>query len=738
MIGSMSNRGILLASAAILVAACAPAAMAQNAAEASAEPGAASQDGSAAEGENDKGQVEEIIVTAQRREENLQRVPIAISAITGDKAEEIGLTGSLGISLAAPSLTINQTPGGAAAVTVRGVTGTGSLGDESPTSVYVDGVYLAGTPGLYFDLNNIERIEVLKGPQGTLFGRNSVGGSIQIITRMPEHEPSATISLGYANYNTVSGQLYATTGITDTLAIDVAAIVSHQGDGWGKNIVTGNDVYKGKDFAVRSKILWEPTPDTRIVASGSYSYVVLPQALGGTVAPGNLNFAGLTVGQIGRYNTDSNFDNIANSRQRTLSLNMRQNIGKVTLVSITGYENTTNYRVTDTDFSETNAGSSISDTGTKSFSQEVQLLSDDRGSPLDWIVGAYYFHGKTFLDFKSYSALNTNPSAFSLINPRAPVESFAGFGQATYEVLPDLKVTGGIRYTIDKHSMYGITGTQSVSGTPIPRSEITDKEVTYRVALAYNVTDNIMLYASNATGFKSGLYALTAPNDPPVRPTTVKAYEAGFKADLLDRRLRVNVSAFLNDSEDVQVRVRLPNNSGNRFLNATEVRAKGFDVDMIFVVSPAFSLRGGLSYLDSKYRSFPNASFFFPRPNGIGNVAGVGDASGLATVQSPEFVGNITATYTVDTAIGNLTFSATESHRSTIYFDVQNIQPSPPYDLVNLAAIWRARSDDFSVRLWMNNALNAYYYTAGQTSNFGNTVFVGPPRTYGVTLTKTF
>lgn len=733
------NRSRILRAALLtVIVGCCPSLVSAQAASSDEESETLASDQSASDQDASSGaHLEEIVVTAQRRGENLQRVPIAITAVTADAAQQMGLTGTLGLQIAAPAVTFNQSPGGGSAITMRGVVGTGTVADESPTSVYIDGVYLAGTPGLYFNLNNIERIEVLKGPQGTLFGRNSVGGSIQIITRTPQYQPEASISLSYGNYDTVEAQAYLTGGITDNLAVDLALYGQHQSDGWGINIATGGEIYKADQKAVRGKVLWEPTPDTHIVGGVSYSRVELPALQGRAIYVGRLNLTGLSQEDIGFYNTDETFDGSGYSEQTTASLNIRHDFGPVTFVSISGYEDTKSVLLADQDGSRVSVlnvrGGPII---VESYSQEFQLLSSEP-SWLEWIVGAYYFHADNKVQTLATANPLSNPTTFTTVDTNAPVDSYAAFGQATVEILPGTKLTGGLRYTLDERSLSGFTGNQSTQ-TPVPYRERKDDKITYRIALSHQVTDEVMLFGSVSTGFKSGLFPAASPTGPVALPSLLTAYELGFKADLFDRILRLNASIFYNKFDDVQVRIRNPENTGNIFINATDSEAKGVDLDFTLIASERLSFRGGLAYLDSTYGSFTNASCYFPRPNNIGNINTVCDATGKDTINSPEFTATIAATYEIETSIGLFSITGSETHNSGFFFDPQNRVKNESFDRVNLSASWTPTSQVLTVQLWMRNLLKEKYYTAAQISNQGDLMSVSDPRTYGITLKADF
>ena len=212
-------------------------------------------------------QIEEIVVTAQRREESMQNVPISVSAVTADTLRALGAVGVIDLGSIAPGLYVGRQLA-SPLIYLRGIGTTSTQGgQESPTALYVDGVYYAELPGLNFQFNSIERIEVLKGPQGTLFGRNATGGLVQIVTKDPQHDPYAQIGLSAANYETYGGDLYATTGLGENLAVDIALVGSDQGEGWGRNLTL--DVENGltDEFGVRNVWLWEPSDATTVRAA---------------------------------------------------------------------------------------------------------------------------------------------------------------------------------------------------------------------------------------------------------------------------------------------------------------------------------------------------------------------------------------------------------------------------------------------------------------------------------------
>jgi iron complex outermembrane recepter protein len=221
--------------------------------------------------EDPPSQLNEIVVTSQRRSENLQTIPLSVTAATATELLNEGVTDTAALSQAMPGL--SYTLGGNAATPfIRGVgTTVNSVGNEASVATYVDGVYISSINAQLFEFNDIDRIEVLKGPQGTLFGRNATGGMIQVITEDPSFTPSADIHVGYGNYDTTSGSFYGTTGLGENVAIDFAVYGKNQADGWGTDLVTGQPTFTRHDFGARSKLLWIPADGTRILIAADYN-----------------------------------------------------------------------------------------------------------------------------------------------------------------------------------------------------------------------------------------------------------------------------------------------------------------------------------------------------------------------------------------------------------------------------------------------------------------------------------
>lgn len=277
----------------------------------------------------------DIVVTAQRRAENLQNVPIAITAIGSESLTKAGVTDLQSLQVVAPSLNFAQATG-YSLPRIRGIgTGAAGPGVENSVALFVDGVYIAASAAGLLSFNNIAQISVLKGPQGTLFGRNATGGVIQVTTLDPGQTATLNASATYGNLDTYGGNLYAAGPLSSTLAADVAVRYNDQNDGFGRNLTTGNDANTFQEFDVRSKIKWEPTESTTIRLIGDYS-----EAKGARpniqIVPGSLPISGVPF-RGGKFDTVSTFDPRQKTKQKGVSLQIDQGLGSLSLVSITAY-----------------------------------------------------------------------------------------------------------------------------------------------------------------------------------------------------------------------------------------------------------------------------------------------------------------------------------------------------------------------------------------------------------------
>jgi iron complex outermembrane recepter protein len=687
-------------------------------------------------------ELEEIVVTAQKREQNVERVPITVTALTADALEAQGATDTSALSAAVPGLQMNRSFR-AATPFIRGVGNpAGALGDEGAVAFYVDGVYQTNLIAELFSFNNIERIEVLKGPQGTLFGRNALGGVIQVITREPDETPRFDVSAGYGNYSTTRGSLYATGKVATGLTADIAMVAHDQKDGWGTNLITGNDVYKSQDFAARSKWVWKPGDATKLTFSAQYDHGSDYSTAFHLVGRG---VSGPASGDPGNWNVQLPSDPVADVTTKGVSLKAEQDIGALRLINTAAYGNTRMRQLSDLDAQPANIVQLDLNGYDRSWNDELQLMSA-ADAAVDWVVGFFYLYDKTGLDgpvgWKQSGAGNFNRFGYE------STKAYAGYAQATASVLtqswPGTHITAGVRYSSETR---GLKFTQVPSPPTFPVDTEADfSNTNYRIAFDHQFTDDMMAYISYATGFKSGLYNTNAPTDPPVRPETVGAFEAGVKTKWFERRLLLDASVFHYGFKDIQLRKPTGTAAGTTsLLNAAEGRSQGLDVTMQTIATQNLSIQSGFEFLSTKYTSFPNYSFSWPNPATCvpapgqstgaptgGNTSCFGDATGKDLIQSPHFTGNFGARYTVALLAGEFALNAMYSYTASFAWEADNRLKNPAHGLVTASVNWTSPDKRWEASLWGKNLTNAHYYFNEGSLPFGDIGLDAPPRTFGV------
>lgn len=663
--------------------------------------------------------IEEIIVTAQRRGENLQKVPIAITAVTAKALQSLGITNTTDIMRVAPGLQFQQSVG-LAAPYIRGIGVSGqAAGVEASVATYIDGVYISSGGDAVMSLNNIERVEVLKGPQGTLFGRNASGGLVQVITRTPKFTPAMEASLSYDQWETVTASAYVTAGLSDTVAADLAVRYSSQGQGWGIDRNTGKDTNRvDHDFAARSKLLFQPTDATKIVVTGDYSDFKGSTYVIDTIVEGS-------VGSGGYVMTGNPWDNVTQLRNPFratenwgVSGDLTQELGFANLRSITAYRKS----VFDLNFEP---GGLPTPTVVipghivqKQFSQELQLLSPD-SSKIKWIAGLYYFHGASpnssghaFL----YPFLTGLPGPIFVYRYFSHnVNSLAAFAQATVPITDQLNLTGGIRWTRDRFTYKNTSTTDLTSFLPVqfgglstvvyaPRKD-TQSRPTWRLALDYQVTPDALVYASYNRGFKSGGFDIFIGNSTVLKPEIVDAYEVGTKIEALDKALRFNTAVFYHTVKNLQMTLLF--NGSNNLRNAASAEAYGAEVEITAVPFQGLTLTASGSYLHSRFTDFRgNAPISTALPGGGNAIDPNGDATGNRTPKAPDMTFNLSANYETPLAGGKLGLNGSWFWSDKWYADPDNRLFQPSYHMISGEISWTEPSDHLRFRVFVRNLAN--------------------------------
>lgn len=752
--------------------------------------------------------LEEIVVTARKREERLQDTPIAISAFSAEGLEQRAINTVTELGDFAPNVKFNSAvpvsaTNATAAIFIRGIGQNDyQLSADPGVGLYLDGVYISRGVGNVLDVLNIERIEILRGPQGTLFGRNTIGGAVNVVTRKPGDEFSGNAELTTGRFNRIQGRFSVDLPIAPSLSASVTGLY-HKRDGHVKGIVAQAPDLGDTDAASgRLALRWTPseTVEINLSVDGSRTreesapnvLIGINEGGGSFVQAWNAIYSGnpaLCTGNsparltnpacinaqylLGPYRHAGTFDTIspvfraAGDRryQSGSDVNIWGVSGtvdwdlaeEVALKSITAYRKVTGFWARDPDHTPAGVIGTTNDWVQDQFSQELQLggrLLDDK---LNWLVGAYY----STEDGEHKDYVNILDALF-LSGATLSGKSYAFFGQATYEIIPDLNFTAGIRWTEDKKTFTNnnqfvveagfITGAPlnpNGSGLqngdplmgPLGRSQtITDRAWTPMFNLSYRWTPELMTYASYSEGFKGG--GFTQRVFPPLgfipsfAPEFSTTYELGFKTDLADNRVRLNGAVFQNDYDNLQVTVNDPVLGFAPIIqNAAKARIKGFELEMLARPTEALRVEAAIGYLDAKYRSVDI------RASAGGTGGGVTRTDRLQN--APEWTLSAGVSYEFDFMdSGTLTPRVDWSYRSTVANDAVNtpLLIQKGYSLFNASMAYRTASDKWQVVLGVKNITKEEYLVAGyDDAGTGITEGVfGRPREWHLSVKTTF
>lgn len=697
------------------------------------------------------GPIPEIIVTAQKRSEDLQKVPIAVSAITSAEIEAMGLHETRDLAIVTSGLNIPSTVG-YIQPNLRGIgSSVAAPGVDSPVALYIDGVYITSETASLLTFNNIAQVEVLKGPQGTLFGRNATGGLIQVTTLDPSDEFGGHASVSYGNYNTFNSKFYLTGGLAPNLAANIAVQYSKQGDGWGHNQFDGSATNKVfYDWGVRSKIRYSGA-STDITLNGDYSERKDNQSPFSRLYK---NFKPLLGAPFngGPYDTDLDYPALSTFQGGGGSVRASQNVGALQVVSISAFRSYRGNLELDADGTPVPAVAvSYERTRDQHFTQELQLLSPT-GGKIQYVVGAFYLTG--FSEFTpnvlSYFGPFVSP-AFPLVQTsafaREHTESISGFGQGTLLIGDASHFTLGIRYTSETRRI-NAAETGTLAGgistgvlSSISNASLSAHRPTWRASVDHSFTPDILGYVSYNRGFKSGGFNTDTPTDPPYAPEKIDAYETGIKSTFLDDRLRLNSAAFFYDYKNIQV-VRYVVGA-TRIVNGAAAHLYGLDLDA--VVAPTESLRvtGALSLLHARFTSFPGATMSVLSPFG-GNIQSATDAKGHQIPYAPSVTFSLGANYTIPVSSGNIQLDATYYFNGGFYTEPDNFLHQGSYNILNasitwnLPTTWNLPGDGVYIRAWGRNLTGALYATLLSSTPLDTSVSYGAPRTYGIEVGAKF
>lgn len=580
----------------------------------------------------------EIVVTAERREASLQSVPVAVSALTAESLQNRQVTESSDLQRVVPSLkmTSNITTPTTLSPSLRGSTvqDASVVVAESPFGIYIDDVYVGRLNGNNATLADIERVEVLRGPQGTLYGRNTLAGAIKFISRTPGEDSWLTASVGAGDWGQYRGNFSAGGQLGESDWAGSLAAQYNNKDGQFENQLTGRETGRERNFATRGKLRYTGIENFDAVLSVSYARskndslqlfpgttCVDPADPANCKAPANRQFTSDDVTPLssGYYKVLTptltgapapfTADPSSETDQLISSVNLSYDLGALTLRSITGFVNTKD--VFSTDLSGVGFVMGASDSNSDQFTQELQLQGlafDDR---MNFILGAFYLNEKSTQDF---AWIFVTPSATSQID--AETSSYSLFGQADYKITDALKATVGLRWTKDEKefdmALQQLPTIIFPGGRTAPVSLKNEYDAwTPKFGLDYTfqpteVVDSLMTYVSAAKGFKSGGYngiALFSLDDAtlPYFPEENWTYEVGVKTDLLDSKLRVNAAYFYDEISDLQLNATVNGGASFPVQNAGDVTIQGLELEITALPVRGLSVFANLAFMDGKF-----------------------------------------------------------------------------------------------------------------------------------------
>lgn len=703
--------------------------------------------------------LEDIIVTAQKRSENLQDVPIAVSAVTEQALTNANIRSTTGLQVAVPGLVAYQT------VTsfqpfIRGVgSNISSVAYESPVAVYLDGVYLSSKSSALFDLGTIDRIEVIKGPQGTLFGRNATGGAVNVVTRQPGNSLEFGAELGYGRYDEIAAKGHISVPITDTLRLAVSGSYRND-DGYIRDIVGGGTVGDVNNYAAMAKLSWAPSDRFDVEATYlRYRTDNNAGVLTHNIAGMHAAFPAGVINATGDYQSSFDFVPDISSKAQIAIAKVRYGLSdKIDLISTTAYQDAKAVITVDADRTSSPSQFAFQAERSRTFSEELQLASNG-GGDLTWILGLFYYKNVARIEPSAFSVgvshgfdpatLSGMPFVapyFAPTRARMPTQAKAVYAQATYSLTDMDRITVGLRYSADRKGLRNQMYYVDRTGAEIPiagRSADTHqrfRKLTWRLAYDHKFNEDILGYLSYNRGFKSGGYVptafATAAGQPSaLNPEVLDAYEIGLKSELFDRRARLNIAGFFYKYDDITVQFVDPVTVQSQLRNAAKSEIYGIDGDLTVVVNDQINLRASATYLHAEYKKFENAAVFVPGPTGSA-VATSRDASGSGLTFAPDWTVSLGFDYkTILSGGSSILFSSSYYYNDG--FDTQPLEGPlsiPSWSNVTASLTWRAASERYFVRVWGDNLTNEKrpMYTFG--NGFGFSEVFAKPVTYGATV----
>ena len=747
-----------------------------------------------AQAEDGASDYDEIVVTAQRREEKSVDVPITIATLNTDQLATANVNSLADTAKLTPGLRFDA-QGAGVQPTIRGVgTAISTSGGGPNVAVYVDGFFQPNANSTDMQLMRVKNIQVLKGPQGTLFGRNTTGGAILVTSNDPSQDASAEFKASYGRFNALTLQGYATAGLAENIAFDIEGLY-RRGDGYFTDIATNNsnrgeyenwsiragvkvDLSDSASLVLRYTHTENRDPTTQMINAyvdkdGTAGFLSLVSPAGRAIY-GASSSKGMALTHFyfpsttytttpGKILLDARAESRAtiDAVQGTLKLDL----GFADFTSYTQYRREKTPYYGDLDATAVPGFGILVGIDDQSFSQEF-LLNSKPGGRLQWTAGLSYFQ---YRDTWAPIEASFGGPYFAFGGSSTNTKSYGAFADLTYELSDKLFLTAGGRFS---HDTVGdayfttnpftafYTGPQGQfipwaggGGVNIGVATLKNDSFTPRVVLRYKPSDNSSIYASWTRGYKAGLLNVGGLSQEPVKPEKINAFELGYKYD--DRALSVDFAGFYYDYKNLQVSSY--QSGAAQIRNAASSEIYGLEGQIRYRLTSAFSVNAGAAWTHARYKDFKNAPYYswcdpaaaatsalYCVPVALGGSGPGGllqtfiDASGYKMQRSPEFTANLGGSYTADLSGGKLVLSGNVYYTSSFFADPEQQFKQDGYTLVSLRAAWTDPSDRFTVAVYGDNLTGERY----QTQVLFNTVGIGnvfsAPATWGVQLGAKF
>ncbi len=677
--------------------------------------------------------VAEIVVTAERRDARAVETPISLTALSADQLASKGTTAVLDLTKVVPGLKLDQYGPGVFPA-IRGITtAVSGVGVSSNVAVYMDGFYQPTPTSLNFEFADIDNVQVLKGPQGTLFGRNATGGAMLLTTKEPTNHAEGQVTVGYGTYDEKVANGYVAGPLGDRLTASVSASY-RDSDGYTRNIVTGqrDGFYTG--WNIRTKLKFEATDWLTLKLQAEHSYINDPMSMVYRVEGPNAT-ADFVPGAIvtREYRkTSSDQATVLKKNIDSIYFTAKADMGFATLTSLTGYSDQKDDNIFDFD------GSSLAEVNFR-YTQHVKTLTQEvilagGSGPLEWSLGGFYLHQNGEMPDEAVNG-------FHYQSAQVKTDAIAGYVDGTYNIAPKLYLTAGVRYSHEKKELSFLDYT-GFSGSNAKSWD----SVTPRAVIRYQINRDTSTYASYSKGFAAGVYSAFSPTSPPANPEKLDAYEIGFKHSA--RGLSFDLAGFYYKYSDMQFVLYTVGSGGvvSNLSNVGKAQIYGLEASLNARLNDAVTIFAGAAYTHSEYKDFDGAVRYEPHvcapldpsctPGGYNTVPV--NASGNQLIRTPKLTGNAGMNIRQPLLGGWVDLGGNLYFITKSYNDAANELEIAGRVTLDLNISWTSGDEKWKLAVIGKNVTDKHYINYWDPSNSALLVNDGAPRTVRATITRRF